>query len=496
MYRVVFQKPSLWRRLDTWLPFDGTLGIAAAVGILLGLAFSGGSVVHILVVTMIPFVLYAVVRNTMLVFLIWIGSTPILTNFVRVDMGAGIPDITIDRVASLLLLLVLLFQVALRMRSLHRMVPIDWVMLAIFAMLLPSVFRGYDPITAGQQVFDQILAPFIVFFLAKSLLTSQREIRPLIWTLGVVTLYCAVLGFQEHYTEYSFFTSSGELSWQQEGDLQDRIQGPFESPQVLGTVMVGGIVFFFYQMFNARRSWARIAAFVILVIHTFVTYWTYRRSVWMGYFATLVFLGLVEKRFRRPLMLLIGLSIVVAAVNWRHIMESSVVQERLANSRTVNDRYVVWTTAWEMAKRYPVLGTGFGWFGQYYERYFTFHGNTVTTDFAHNITSAHNSYIRMWVEAGPFLVMLYVAMLLMMMRRVTQLLVGRLIHPSIGKMEVMVFVGVFLTQYVQALTTDQVFHAEYSAILLFLIAGVLFQDCEKPVKPTAYFAPIVRKRGP
>jgi hypothetical protein len=133
---------------------------------------------------------------------------------------------------------------------------------------------------------------------------------------------------------------------------------------------------------------------------------------------------------------LIVLSLLVAVVNWRHIAESSVV--RAANSRTVNDRMVVWTTAWEMAKDYPLFGTGHGWFGKNYAKYFTFHGNTVTTDFAHNITSAHNSYIRMWVEGGPLLVLLYLLMLVMMMRRVTQLLIGRLIHPSIGRMEVMV----------------------------------------------------------
>lgn len=489
MYRVVFQKPSLWRRLDDWLPFDPTLIVAALIGTLLGAAFFTGNWIQVAVVALIPFVLYAVVRNTMIVFLIWIGSTPILSNFVHVDMGAGIPDITIDRVASLLLIMVLLFQVAIKMRQLNRMVGIDWVMVAIFVMFLPCVFRGFDPVNAGQQVFDQVLTPFIVFFLAKNLLTSQREIRPLIWTLGVVTLYCAVLGFQEHFTEYSFFTQTGELAWQQEG-LADRIQGPFESPQVLGTVMVGGIVFFFYQMFNTRNSLGRAMAFVILVIHTFVTYWTYRRSVWMGYFATLIFLGLVEKRFRRPLMVLMGVSVAVLALNWHIIAESNVFQERLANSRTVNDRYVVWLTAWEMAKRFPILGTGFGWFGHYYARFFTFHGNTVTTDFAHGITSAHNSYIRIWVEGGPFLLLPYLLMLGMMIKRVTDLLTGRLIHPSAGRMEVMVFVGVFLTQYVQALTTDQVFHAEYSAILLFLIAGVLFQECERPATTGGLFAPV------
>jgi O-antigen ligase len=482
MAKVVFQKKPWWQRLDAAVPFNGSLLIAVLFGLLLGAAFFSGSLIQVLTVTLVPLVLHAVIKNTMLVFLIWIGSTPILSNFVRINLGAGIPDITFDRIAALLLIMVLLFQVAIKLRNLTRFHAVEWMMVALFLMMMPAIVRAYNPIQAAQQVFDHIWTPMIVFFLAKNLLTSKQDIRPLIWTLGIVTLYCAVLGFQEHYTEYSFFTASGKLNWQQEG-MADRIQGPFSSPQILGTVMMGGVVFFFYLMFTAERMWARLFAMAILLIHSMVTYWTYRRSVWMGYFVTLAFLGIVEKRFRKPLMVLIGISIVMMALNWNRIYESSVFQQRLANSHTVNDRYVVWMTAWEIAKEFPLFGTGLGWFGHYYDKYFTFFGNTVTTDFAHDITSAHNSYIRLWVEGGPIVLIPYLGVMVMFVHRVIKLLTGQLIHRMIGKMEVMVFVGVFITQYVQALTTDQVFHAEYGAILIFLLGGVLFQECDRPLKP-------------
>jgi len=471
----------MYARLEGFIPFKPILLLAAIVGLLLGLAFSMGSWIQILVVAMIPFILYAVVRNTMIVFLLWIGTSPILTNFVSVGLGAGIPDITVNRVASLMLMVTLLFQIAIKIRRLQKVTVAEWAMLSVTMVLLPAIFRGYVPIQSGQIVFDHLVTPFIVFFLAKNLITTKDEIRPLIWTLGFVTLYCAVLGFQEHFTEYSLFTESGELNWQQEG-MADRIQGPFESPQILGSVMVGGIVFFFYQMFNARNLSMRLFSLLVLIIHTFVTYWTYRRSVWMGYFATMIFLGMAEQRFRKPLGIITGISLAIALVNWQFISDSSVFQDRLANYRTVNDRAIVWLTSWEIIKHYPVLGTGLGWFGFYYERYFTFFGNTVTTDYAHGITSAHNSYVRMWVEGGPGLLLVYMWMLGVLTWRAVQLLTLRLIHPCVGKMEVMVFVGIFITQYVQSLTTDLIFHGQYSAILIFMIAGVLFQRCERAPK--------------
>ncbi len=481
MAKVVFQKRPWWQRLDDAIPINASLLMAAFFGLLLAAAFNTGSWITLLSVALVPIILHAVIKNTMLVFLVWIGSTPILTNFVRVDMGAGIPDITFNRVAALLLIMVLGYQLAIKMRSMTQFKPVEWVMIAIILLLLPAVFRAEDPIKAAQLAFDHILTPMIVFFLAKNLLTGKKDIRPLIWTLGIVTLYCAVLGFQEHFTEYSFFTESGELTWQNE-DMADRIQGPFSTPQILGTVMMGGVVFFFYQMFDTKNFWARAASLSILIIHSMVTYWTYRRSVWMGYFATLALLGIVEKRFRKPLVILIILAVVMMVANWNRIYESSVFQSRLANSRTVNDRYVVWITSWEIAKEFPLFGTGLGWFSFYYEKHFTFFGNTVTTDFAHGITSSHNSYIRLWVEGGPIVLIPYMAMLWMFTVRVFKLLTRRLIHPNIGMMEVMVFVGVFITQYLQALTTDQVFHAEYGAILIFLLAGVLFQDCRRGEK--------------
>jgi len=478
MNRVIFSRPSLLGRLEGFSPVNASLALAALFTPLLALVFLGGSWMQVIVVAMLPFVFYALIRNTMIVFLIWIGTTPILSNFIRVNLGAGIPDITVNRIAALLLMVVLLFQIAIKMRSLQKMHPVDWSMLGVFLMMLPAVFRAVDPIQAGQQAFDNMITPFFVFFLSKNLITGRDEIRPLIWTLGFVTLYCAILGFQEHYTEYSFFTETHELYWQQEG-LADRIQGPFESPQILGSVMVGGVVFFFYQFINARTKPMRLFSLIILIIHTFVTYWTYRRSVWMGYFATLIFLGMIEKRFRRPLLVLGILTGLALLANWQAISHSEIFERRVANARTVNDRVVVWMTSWEIIKHFPLFGTGLNWFGHYFQRYFTFFGHSVTTDYARDITSAHNSYVRLWVEGGPILLAPYAAMLIMMSKRAWDILRGHVLHPTVGKMETMVFVGVFLTQYVQALTTDIVFHGQYSAILIFLIAGVLFQECEK-----------------
>ena len=485
MQRVVFQKSSPLRWLEDFSPINASLVIAAIFSALLALAFLGGNWIQIVVVGMLPFVLYAILRNTMMVFLIWVGTTPILSNFIRVNLGAGIPDVTVNRVAALLLMLVLLFQVATKMRQAPKFHAVEWAMAAVFLMILPAIGRAVDPVQAGQQVFDNLLTPFIVFFLSKNLITGKDEIRPLVWTLGFVTLYCAVLGFQEHYTEYSLFTESHELYWRQEG-LADRIQGPFESPQILGSVMVGGVVFFFYQFINASSKAMRIFSLIILVIHTFVTYWTYRRSVWMGYFATLLFLGIVEKRSRRTLAVLVVVTIIAVIANWPEISQSEIFQKRVANERTINDRVVVWMTSWEIIRHFPLFGTGLNWFGHYFQRYFTFFGHTVTTDFAHDITSAHNSYIRLWVEGGPILALPYLAMVFMMSWRALQILRGKIIHPTVGTMETMVFVGVFLTQYVQALTTDIVFHGQYSAILIFLIAGVLFQKSEA--------APAVRRK--
>jgi O-antigen ligase len=476
--RVVFQKPPIWETLDAYLKVDPKILAAAFMAVLLASSFYIGNVFLVLVVAAIPFLFYAVVKNTIIVFLLWIGTTPILTNFVRINLGAGIPDITINRASALLLMVTLLFQVAVKVRQLKPFVFVEWAMISFALLALPLVFSGKDPIQAGQVVFDQIYTPFIVFFLAKNLITSKELVRPLIWTLGIVTLYCAMLGFQEHFTEYSFFTATGQLNWQQEG-MADRIQGPFDSPQVLGSVMVGGVVFFFYQLFNAKNNTLRGFSLIILIIHTFVTYWTYRRSVWMGYVATVIFLGVIEKRFRKVLIGTFVAVLFFLALNWSLIETSSVFQERVANARTVNDRYVVWLTSWEIIKHFPVFGTGFGWFGFYFKKYFTFFGNTVTTSYAHGIASPHNSYIRMWVEGGPLFLALYLMILVSMVRRTYLLLREKVKHPFTGKMEVMVFVGIFLTQYLQALTTDLVFHGQYSSILIFLIAGVLYQDIPK-----------------
>ena len=489
MQQVVFQKPPLIERLLGQVQFKSIVLLAAGIGIALGNILLYGSWTQAVMVAMVPFLVYALMTNTMSVFLVWVASAPILSHFIRINLGAGIPDITINRVAVSALMLVLLFQIAVKTRHLQKLQFIDWMMIAITIIIMPTIFRGDDPIQAGQLVFDHLLTPFIVFFLAKNLITTKDGIRSLVWTFGIVTVYCALLGFQEHFTERSFFTATGELNWKQEG-LADRVQGPFDTPQILGSVMVGGIVFFFYLLFNSKNLRMRIFSAAILFIHTMVAYWTYRRSVWMGYAVTMVFLGIVERRFRRPLALLAVIVVLMSLAQWETITQTTVFQERFANARTVNDRWVVWMTSWEMIKDYPLLGTGLGNFGVYYTKYFTFRGNTVSTDFAHDITSTHNSYIRLWVEGGPGLALLYFGILFLFIKRMWLLLSDRVTGHIAGKMEVMVCVGIFLTQYVQALTTDMVFNAQYSSILIFLLGGVLFQKAPgerrtRTIKPAA-----------
>jgi hypothetical protein len=67
----------------------------------------------------------------------------------------------------------------------------------------------------------------------------------------------------------------------------------------------------------------------------------------------------------------------------------------------------------------------------------------------------------------------YLSLLVIITRRIWRLLTGRARHKFASRVEIMVFVGVFVTQYTQALTTDMVFFTKYPAILVFMLAGVL-----------------------
>ncbi|MDP6419194.1 MAG: O-antigen ligase family protein [Candidatus Krumholzibacteria bacterium] len=455
------------------LPFmHPVIFLSLFLGILLVFAFQYGNPIPILVIGALPFLFYAVVKNSMLVFLIWIGSSPILSNFVSINLGAGIPDLTINRIAASILFLVLVVQMALGQRRLQKLDAAEWTMMVVVLLMLPGISASFFPIHSAQQIFDSIFTPFIAYGLAKNLITSSREIRPMIWTLGIVTLYSATFGFYEHFTEHSLFTKSGVLYWAEEG-IADRIQGPFPSPSALGTVMVGGVVFFFYHFLNSRSLWFRLFSLSVLVIHTFTIFWSYRRSVWMGFVATLITLAVVEKRVRKIMFWAILLLLLFFTMNWENIVGSEVFTKRFANVRTVNDRWNIWLTTFEIAKAFPLFGCGYGNFGHYYDKYFTFMGDTVTTKFAHGIKSTHNSYLRFLSEGGPLVTIAYLSLLVIITRRIWRLLTGRARHKFASRVEIMVFVGVFVTQYTQALTTDMVFFTKYPAILVFMLAGVL-----------------------
>ncbi len=479
MPSILSGNPSFFQRMERITPFNPIVLMSMFLGALLGITFFGGAWIPVLVVTLIPFLVYAIVKNSMLVFLIWVGSTPILSNFITVNLGAGIPDITVNRIAASILFFVLIIQVATGVKKFKNVDTAEWLMLVIVLLMIPGIMNGHRPIQAAQQIFDSIITPFIVYTLARNLISSRDQVRPLLWTIGIVTLYSASFGFYEHFTEHSLFTTTGQLNWREEG-IADRIQGPFPSPSALGTVMVGGVVFFIYMFINNNKFWVRVFATVVLIIHSTTIFWSYRRSVWMGFATTIFILAFIEKRVRKIVLWVALFSIAFLAMNWAQIEQSEVYQVRFANVRTVNDRWVIWLTSWEIIKSFPLFGCGFGNFGILYDKYFTFFGNTVTTSYAHNIASTHNSYIRWWVEGGPMVTLAYLSLMGVFIRRLLLYITGRLRHAFVGKTEVMVFLGLFTTQYVQALTTDMVFYTKYPGILVFLLAGVLSHWEEKP----------------
>jgi len=487
MASILSKKRGLGDSFERLTSYNPIILMALFLGALLGLTFFQGAWIPIMVVLLVPFLFYAIVKNSMLVFLIWVGSTPILSNFVTVNLGAGIPDITINRIAVSILFFVLIIQVSTGSKKLQRVDVAEWLMVIIILMMMPGIMNGQRPIQAAQQIFDSIITPFIVYTLARNLITSHAQVRPLLWTIGIVTLYSATFGFYEHFTEHSLFTASGALNWQEEG-IKDRIQGPFPSPSALGTVMVGGVVFFLYMFMNNKQLWIRLFATTVLVIHSTTIFWSYRRSVWMGFAATLILLTVFEKRVRKILLWITLFAAAYLIMDWQAISSSEVYNVRVANVRTVNDRWVIWLTSWEIIKSFPLFGCGFGNFGLYYDKFFTFFGNTVTTSYAHGIASTHNSYIRWWVEGGPMVTLVYLALLIVLARRLLLMVLGRLHHAFVGRTEVMVFLGLFVTQYVQALTTDMVFYTKYPGILIFLLAGVLSHT--RPLPPTLMAKPV------
>lgn len=291
--------------------------------------------------------------------LVWILTSPYISSYIKISLPAGIPDVTFERVAVGSILLGLLLQFKLKTRQLVPFGVIEKVMLLFIAIGCVSVIFKSDNI--GQYLlifFDEYGIPFLLFVAAKNLFHSHDNIKKLQQVLFLLGLFFALHGIYQYLTHSTTDVNLGYDPAMGIHLSKGRAVGPFLNAVEYGGVLVITFLWTLYlALFDSQglKRYLLIIGTGLMGLGVFVSL---TRSVWLGFFASLLTIQIFKQHWRKILVTsIVGLTCVFLLISVI-VPETYKFSQRAEEIETVYMRLVMYKAALVMSLAKPVFGYG------------------------------------------------------------------------------------------------------------------------------------------
>ena len=288
--------------------------------------------------------------------------------YLNVSMPSGIPDLSLSRLSVAFLCIVWVAQLAARKKRIRRPGLIEiWIVLFCI-LVLPSVAASTSSLSRClQTLFDKFITPYLIFILAKNLFEEKIGLDRLIALMGVLESYLLFILFYEHLTGVPLFYIVGRtLTYTK--SLR-KIVGLLGNATYLATILAMIAPFALYKFTHTRAPRARLLYFAMFVLAVVGNFVCWNRGAWVAMAVSLLICLVLEARYRRVLVPLALVVVMLVAVYWVQVTSSPVVTERLSNVNSIRFRLSMLEVGQRMILANPVFGVGFDSFASYYIQY-------------------------------------------------------------------------------------------------------------------------------
>jgi len=450
---------------------------AMLVGVVLGLALTSNSWKIVITAVGWTALMGAILLDPLLGLLLWVVVSP-YAPFVHLNfsLGAGIPDLGLDRVAAGLFCMVMLAQVARRRRRLAPLTALDGAIL-LFAMALVMSARAATggTFTALQNILDAWLVPLLIYYLAKNLVRDQRGMRRVIAALALIGSYLVLLTVYEHLTGNEVFVVFGRFS--SYGENLKRINSLLQNPAYMALALNMVLPFAVRASLTARDRTGRwgYALAALAVLGTVVS--LYNRAGWLSGLLVLLVSAAYHRPLRKWLLLAVVIIVPVAALSWGMVSDSALFSDRLTYGLSVDYRVRAMEAALQLVASQPLFGVGFG----------SFSTLSLTQGLLTKVTAnywvptTHNSYLDVLASAGLSGMVPYVAIFLIIAWQSWRLYRRQSQEPAVDRGLIVALWCVFLVFAVTIATVDVV-AAPFCSMVFWLIVGSVMGSQSWPTR--------------
>jgi O-antigen ligase len=344
------QLAALARRLEGPIALVGTL----ALGSLLGIALTSSAQDTAIALAIMLLFTLLLAAHPRLGLLTWLVLYPFVGGRIDLELGVGLPDLSVTRYCVAFLTAMLVLQIGTRQRPMFRITKVDLAAFAFFLALAASNLAADNPIWAFQFTLDRYFIPLMVYFIARNLMETRQDVERLISALLILASYSAV------YLIYQHTLSSGRAIEYSYGVRI--VTGLLGGPHVFGLVFTMSLPFAVQRYLSAREPVARGLYLALSGLLLAGVFFTYKRGIWLAAVLSFLVIQFLAPRFRRFFLVLLVLVALVLAFAGNQLSDSAAAQRFNDDLETGNGRTYMWEAAIELWKKSPISGHGFGRF--------------------------------------------------------------------------------------------------------------------------------------
>ncbi|MGQ9458290.1 MAG: O-antigen ligase family protein [Anaerolineae bacterium] len=378
-------------------------------------------------------------------------------------LGAGVPDLSLDRLAIGSLVALVLGQAVLGRRRLAPFTRTD-ALIVVFCLAygVSGVISYLGPVQAYQALFDAAYTPILVYFVAKNLVRTRRDMDLVIGALAVIATYLAVLAIREQVTGEVLFQPLGR-STRYTAHIR-RVASLLGNPVFIDIILSMALPLFLVRVLQTASLKKKALGVLLAGVWGFAVYLTFVRAGWAGLFLSLLTLAAFWPRFRKPFLLVLVLGALLLALNWAQVTSSYVYTERLTFTKSIDYRTEGMNLAWRVFLRYPLVGVGFANFGTIAAKEFGWQPEQWVPP------SPHNSYLYIAVSGGLLSLIPYLLMFLSILWDGWTLYWRGRWDPSVDRPMVAAFLAA-VVGYLAPIATLEIEASKFTNMLFYLIVG-------------------------
>lgn len=422
--------------------------------------------------------------------LLWIALAPYAEYiYLKVNLGSGIPDLDISRLAILLLTFRLISQVSIERsdpvseprRRLARVTLPDILMVAfilgISLSMRPSAVRNATGIRnilefIGIPLLMYYVAPLLTYYLARNWLRSSRALVATVAVVAASSTLLSIISIREQLTGFTLF-SPIPFSLVYEGHIR-KVLSLFGAPAIMTTAVTVPLPFILYGMQEVKTAGKRLLLGIALVVTLAGVFFVYVRAGWLGALLGIIAMAAFSPRIRSVLLRLLPVLAMAIVLIVTVAVSPNAIQSRLASEAPITYRLEAWKIALDLFARSPLIGIGYDAFNAVAVAQFGFDPHNSVG----YLPSTHNSYLYVLVSGGLVAFLPYLGIFLSLLWRGLRFW-QRPGPQRADTRELVATLWATLLAYMLINGTVDALNAQYTNVLLFLMIGALIGRLEE-----------------